>query len=465
MISNKTKKFLKMSALGIGLIIFAASCTANFCSETDKAHLLYKLEGVSVIGENTYNRTLTQIISTAQEKHGYTIPTITFWKEMDKKNAEEAQRLYIAQHQSEEGFVLEDVTVEIALKEFGFAKFANTIAPTAERPTTELWGNWNLWVNEIRIDEEFGPAVAPDRDFQTFYQKEMMRLIQNSRACIAIEEGIYGPVGEKIPVEEKSWSYAWKKGLIEGLLVYPVAWLIEQFTNLFGANGYGQLFAILVVTILVRGLMILFTFRSTLSQQKMQALQPEVQKLQQKYPNSDTNQYEKQQLAQAQMALYKKHGVKPLSQLLVIFIQFPIFIAVWGAMTGSASLASDAIWGLNLNAALGQTISANFFSASWWTATVLFLLMGVSQFISMQLPQWIQKSRSKQVQKLVVNPSAKKQANQGKIMMWVMFVFIIIMSWSLPAAMGIYWLIGALISIVQTSITQYIMGKKERQKR
>jgi YidC/Oxa1 family membrane protein insertase len=465
MLKQKTKKILKIGALGIGLVVFAASCTANFCSLTDKAHLLYKLEGVSVVGENTYNQTLTEIITTAQDKHGYTVPTLTFFEEMDDKVALEAQRLYIDKYAAEEWFVLEEVTAETALKEFGYVKFASTVAPTPEKDATELWGNWNLWVNEIRVDPEFGPSVAPDRDFQTFYQSEMMRLIQNSRACIAIDEGIYGPADEKIPVEEKTWGYAWKKGLIEGLLVYPVAWMIEQFTNLFGANGYGQLFAILVVTVLVRGLMILFTFRSTLSQQKMQALQPEVQKLQQKYPHADTNQYEKQQLAQAQMALYKKHGVKPLSQLLIIFIQFPIFIAVWGAMTGSASLASDAIWGLNLNAALGQAISANFFSPAWWTATILFILMGASQFVSMQLPQWIQKSRSKKVQKLVVNPAAKKQTNQGKIMMWVMFVFIIIMSWSLPAAMGIYWLIGALISIVQTAITQYVMGKKERQKK
>jgi len=464
MLKQKTKKILKMSALGAGLLVFAASCTANFCSTTDKAHLLYELEGVSVVSANTYNETLNGIITEAQDEYGYTIPPIEFWQEMDAKNLDEAHRLYVLEHENDENFDISAVTDELALNEFGHAKFLNTVNPSEESPATEIWGNWNLWVNEIRIDENFGPEVAPDNDFKTFYQKQMTAKIQNMRSCIAIEDGVYGPEGEKTPVEEKSWGYAWEQGLIEGLLVYPVAWLIEEFTVLFGANGYGQLLAILIVTILVRGLMIAFTFRSTMSQQKMQSLQPEIQKLQQKYPNSDTNQYEKQQLAQAQMALYKKHGVKPLSQILVMFIQFPIFIAVWGAMTGSASLASDSIWGLNLNASLGTEIMANFFSASWWTAVVLFILMGASQFVSMQLPQWIQKARSKKVQKLLVNPAAKKQANQGKIMMWVMFVFIIIMSWSLPAAMGVYWLIGALISIIQTSITQHIMGKKERQK-
>ena len=69
--------------------------------------------------------------------------------------------------------------------------------------------------------------------------------------------------------------------------------------------------------------MILVTLKSTISQQKMQALQPELSKIQQKFPNSNTNQYEKQALANAQMALYKKNGVNPLSSILVMFVQFP----------------------------------------------------------------------------------------------------------------------------------------------
>ena len=41
-----------------------------------------------------------------------------------------------------------------------------------------------------------------------------------------------------------------------------------------------------------------------------------------------------------------------------------------------------------------------------------------------------------------------------------MLVVTIVMGFSLPAAMGVYWAIGALISMLQTAITQYFMGKK-----
>ena len=46
-------------------------------------------------------------------------------------------------------------------------------------------------------------------------------------------------------------------------------------------------------------------------------------------------------------------------------------------------------------------------------------------------------------------------------MMNIMFIMIIFMSFSLPAAMGVYWFAGAIISIAQTLIVHYAMkGKK-----
>jgi membrane protein insertase Oxa1/YidC/SpoIIIJ len=54
-------------------------------------------------------------------------------------------------------------------------------------------------------------------------------------------------------------------------------------------------------------------------------------------------------------------------------------------------------------------------------------------------------------------------------MKWVsygMLIFTIIMGFALPAAMGIYWGIGALISMIQTWITQSIMlNKQAKEKR
>ena len=89
--------------------------------------------------------------------------------------------------------------------------------------------------------------------------------------------------------------------------------------------------------------------------------------------------------------------------------------------------------------------------------------MGVSQFISSRLSTWINKKRTKkEVVRLGKNPAAEKQQSQSKMMMNVMFIMIIVMSWTLPAAMGIYWLAGALISIAQTLIVDAIMNRKKK---
>ena len=222
------------------------------------------------------------------------------------------------------------------------------------------------------------------------------------------------------------------------------------------------------MTIIIRFIFMLITLPSTISQQKMTYLQPEIAKLQQKYPNSNTNQYEKQRMAQAQMALYKKHKVHPFMSILVMVIQFPLFISVWNAMTGAASLSRDSVLGLYLSDTIWGTLTnASGWPAlpGWWTALVLILLMSASQIIAMMLPQWINKKRTKNMPKLGVNQAQNDSQKQMKMVSWVMTGMVIIMGFTLPSAMGVYWFAGAIFSIAQTLITQAIMKKSMNKKK
>ncbi|MCH4228932.1 MAG: membrane protein insertase YidC, partial [Bacilli bacterium] len=208
------------------------------------------------------------------------------------------------------------------------------------------------------------------------------------------------------------------------------------------------------------------TFKSTLDQQKTQALQPQVAKLQAKYPNSNSNQAEQTRLQQETMALYKRNKINPLSTIWVLIVQFPVFIAVWGALQGSAVLSSGEVLNLRLSDSI-QTVLFNttgtwyLNTTGWWTALILFILMSAIQLVAMLLPQWITKRRTKNMPKTSANPAADKQGSTMKWMMWGMLAVTIIMGFSLPAAMGVYWAIGGLISMVQTLITQLVMGKKQ----
>lgn len=438
---NKIKRWFKVCAglLFAGFIL--SGCTANFCSNKDVAYKWYTTYG-SVEKRDELLKTLSETVD---------IPHQDFWDKFDEKTFEVATAEYEARATGELTLSKNEI-----LKSYGYAIYLDdNYTSTNNR---ELWGNFDKFVKEYNDSDK---AKGPTSDFITSYKGALTASTQNYRTCITPKTGMYGSTGNQVEVDAKTWGDAWGKGLLEGLFVYPISWGVHQLSVLFGQNGWGQLLAIIFITIIVRGLMMLVTFKSTAAQSKMTALQPELAKLQAKYPNSNTNQYEKQRLAQEQMQLYKKHGINPLSQLLVLIIQFPIFISVWSALQGAAILTSDSVLGLELSAGLGKEM-INFSSTSCITAIALFILMSAAQIVSMKLPQWMQKRANKSVSKMGKNPAMDKTQSQTKMISNIMLIMIIIMGISLPSAMGVYWLISALISLAQTLITQRIMRKKKQ---
>ncbi len=212
--------------------------------------------------------------------------------------------------------------------------------------------------------------------------------------------------------------------------------------------------------------MLLVTFKQTSSNAKMQAIQPEITKIQNKYPNANKNTYEKQQMAAEMNKLYKKNKINPLGSLLVMIVQFPVFICVWGALQGCASLSTDAFLNLHLSDSISGVLfgSGNWANGSAITALVLFLLMSGAQVIAMLLPQWIQKKKRKQVASLGKNPAQNDQQSKMKMFTYIMMAMIIFMGFTLPSAMGVYWFVGALFSVVQTLVFEKINSAKAKKK-
>ena len=355
----------------------------------------------------------------------------------------------------------------------GFVKYHNDENPNDHFATLKARNN------EIITENKFGFDEGLSVNFLNIMQTNLNSQIANLRTCITVNDGYYGhtsndPLNDTVLIEGKGenfyegWGRAFSEhGFLEGLLVYPIGTMVENFAHIFGMNGYGQICAVLLATFIIRILFMLVTMPATLSQQKMSFLQPELAKLQQKYPNANTNNYEKQKMAQAQMALYKKYKVHPFSSLLVIIVQFPVFICVWNALQGSASLSRDAVLGLRLSDTIWNVLS-NFTNwpsnPGWWTALVLIILMSAAQIVSMLLPQWLNKKRMKNVTKLG-NSSALNQQNRTlKITQWVMTIFIVIMGFTLPSAMGVYWFAGAIISIIQSVLLHFIFVARQNKR-
>ena len=347
----------------------------------------------------------------------------------------------------------------------GFVKYYNEANPS------DKFENLRVWNNEIITQEGFSFDDGLSSNFLNLMSSTLSTQVANLRTCITVDDGFYGhvsndPLNDTVLIEGKGedfyegWGRAFSEhGFLEGLLVYPIGTMVENFAHIFGMNGYGQIFAVLLATFIIRILFMLVTLPSTLSQQKMTFLQPELAKLQQKYPNANTNDYEKQKLAAAQMALYKKYKVHPFASLLIIFVQFPVFICVWNALQGSASLSRDAVLGLRLSDTIWNVLS-NFTNwpsnPGWWTALVLIILMSAAQIISMLVPNWLNKKKMKNVTKLNNSSSMNQQNKTLKYTQWIMTIFIVIMGFTLPSAMGVYWFAGAIISIIQSIVIHYI---------
>lgn len=269
---------------------------------------------------------------------------------------------------------------------------------------------------------------------------------EHPQACLTI-------IGEDDPVtgaklEAKTWGDAWKKGLLEGLIVFPLAWLMSTFTYSFGGQGGAQLAAITLVVLIIRVTMLLVGFKGQLGNMRMQEIQPEIQALQAKFNNPNITDEEKQRVSQKMMALYKDNNINPLSSFLTMFIQFPIFIAVWAAMNQTVAIRSGVLLGLEF----GTPVNEQIFSGNI-AAIILLVLMIGAQILTMKLPNIIKWYKDKK------NPIPEyKKANQDgtqktmNTMMIMMVVMIALSAFVLPAALVIYWVLGSLFSILQTLI-------------
>ena len=513
------KKRTKLSILGIGVLaatLLLSGCTQSFCTNNDKAHILYALdygvcdyydhevENSKRVFPDNPNIYYTVNIPTHESsgigkanadatKAGLQTPTSDYYVKMDQmvlENALKANRADVNFNTVEYSELLK------ALDKFGYLKFIDG---------DSLWASWDALNANIRAQAAIpGSGIVlddlPTNDYITIYKNDMTALTNNYRSCISIKDDNYGYYGypgganyrKDIAVnlhgvdpetydgkmstwiEEKTWGYAWNVGgkftFFEGLLVYPIAWLTETFVsgfkNIGVMGGLAQLLAIFAITFIVRSLMLLVTIKQTAGNAKMQALQPEITKIQNKYPNANTNNYEKQMMAQEMSKLYKKNKINPLSTLLVMIVQFPVFICVWGALQGCASLSSDSFLNLHLSDNINTTLfnGANWANGSAVTALFLFLFMAAAQVIAMLLPQWIQKAKRKKVASLGKNPAQNDQQSKMRMFTYVMMAMIIFMGFMLPSAMGVYWFVGALFSIGQTLIIEKINSARAKKK-
>ena len=264
-------------------------------------------------------------------------------------------------------------------------------------------------------------------------------------ACANIIDPSTGQVMEsKIITLDTNFTQIFDESWFTALFVFPVSQAIN-FINQY----IGVVLSIIVVTIVVKLVTLGFTIKSTVAAQKMQMLNPELKRIQDKYAGKDDNQ-SKMKMGQEMNALYAKHDINPFGSILVMFIQLPIIIAFYQAVQRADAVVNGFVMGHSL-----QITPLNAFTSGIWVFVIIYVAMGVVQFVSMKLPQYLQKKNSKVKEKTYAQDSKKSSGPNMEIMMYTSIGMILFFAVNWPTAMSLYWLVTAVTQALQTLFIQY----------
>ena len=253
---------------------------------------------------------------------------------------------------------------------------------------------------------------------------------------------------EKIIYLTTTWGEMFKnEGLLTCLIVYPLAQCINFLAKYLNVG-----LAIVLTAILLHLILLKVTAKSTVASQKMQVLQPELQKIQQKYEGrTDSNAQQAQ--AMEMQKLYQKYDINPLTTMIMPFIQLPILICMYYAVQRADAVVNGTLFGVNLTTTPNQALALH--STSGYLLFGIYVLMIVAQFFSMKITKWMADAKNKKDHK--VRDYDKKTSNTQasmQMMTYMMLVMVALFGFNWPTAMSLYWLISSLISVLKTVYVQ-----------
>jgi len=138
---------------------------------------------------------------------------------------------------------------------------------------------------------------------------------------------------------EEQLSLGWTIiGWVNKIIVIPAFDFLHRYIGNFGL-------IILLLTIYIKLITLIFTYRSYISTAKMRLLKPEIEEIQKKFPED-----KKLESQQAVMAFYKKAGVNPMGGCLPMVLQMPVLIAMFYFFPISIELRQQSfLWASDLS--------------------------------------------------------------------------------------------------------------------
>ena len=265
---------------------------------------------------------------------------------------------------------------------------------------------------------------------------------------------------EPISLETTFQNMLESGGFFGAILIWPLAQTINHL-----ASSINVFWAIVIVTVTINVILLALTFKSNMAMQRMQLLQPEIQKIQNKYEGR-TDQNSQMRMSQEMQQLYNKYDVNPIGTLLVTFIQFPILIAMYSAINRSTEVKNGTFLGAVLANTPGQAFATLFGKAGDAAVNkplvlvIVYILMVALQLISISVPQWLTKAKLKR-EADIHHKRYDPPKQQNFFLTYGMLVFIgfIMLSW--PAALSLYYAIYSGVNVIKTLALDKIAQKQD----
>jgi YidC/Oxa1 family membrane protein insertase len=222
------------------------------------------------------------------------------------------------------------------------------------------------------------------------------------------------------------------------LITQPMFWSIDHIYRYVGNFGV----AILIITVIIKGMLFWFANKSYASMAKMKALAPELAAIKTRYAD------DKVKFQQATMELYRKEKINPAAGCWPLLVQFPFFFSLYKVLVSTIEMRHAPFFGwIQDLSAPDPTNVFNLFGLLPFDPTLVFgsflhvgvwpLMMGITQFLSMKL-----------------NPPPPDPSQQV-VFNWMPVIFTFMMA-NFAAGLVIYWTWNNILTLAQQS---YIMQK------
>ncbi len=232
--------------------------------------------------------------------------------------------------------------------------------------------------------------------------------------------------------------------LFETILVQPIVNLLIWLYNVLPGGDLG--FAIIVLTIIVKAILYPFTVAQIKQQRALQEIQPKIEEIRARLKD------DKEAQAKELMDLYRKEKVNPASSCLPLLIQLPIFIGLFQALRDSlASRGLNLLYPFVANPGSINHIFLGIVDLSK-PSIPLAVIAGAIQFV--QSWQMMKKPSPTTPPPTEVEgaPAAKDEsmaAMMNKQMMYIMPIMTIVIGFSLPGGLALYWGVMSALTVAQ----------------